>query len=199
MNLVRSFFNVPDYELINSLHKEGAEKIKGEERLFKSYSYFITEGIRKYALAEEDAFDAYTDTILSGIEKISNGSYQGKASLKTWLFQIFHNKCVDLIRKKTTNKSSVYRTAEIVELNFQIEDTAKSIVQKLVDKADFDLLKQKLKLLSETCRQMLQQWAEGLSDKEIASATGYKTAEVVKTTRLRCLEKLRHLYKNDSR
>ena len=196
MNLVRSFFNVPDNELINSLNKEGAEKIRAEERLFNSYSYFITEGIRKYALAREDAFDAYSDTILSGIEKISNGSYQGKAALKTWLFQIFHNKCVDLIRKKTTNKSSVYRTAEI-GLNFQIGDTVKSILQKLVDKTDYDLLKQKLDLLSEACRHILQRWAEGFSDKKIASVLDYKTPEVVKTTRLRCLEKLRQLYKNE--
>jgi len=176
---------------------KGTEKIKGEEQLFNSFSYFIAEGMRKYALGQEDAFDAYADTILSGIEKISNGSYQGKASLKTWLYQIFHNKCVDLLRKKTTNKSSVHRTAEIEGMHLQIGDTVKSIVQRLIDKTDFDLLKQKLNLLGEGCREMLLRWAEGFSDKEIAATLGYKTAEVAKTSRLRCLEKLKQSYKNE--
>lgn len=197
MNFARSFFNAPDRELIDSLHKGGVEKARGEERLFNTYSYFIREGIQKYSLLQEDAFDAYADTILSGIEKISNGTYQGKASLKTWLYQIFHNKCVDLLRKKTTNKSSVYRTAEIAGSQFQIRDPVKSIIQKLIDKTDFDILKRRLAQLGDDCAKMLQQWAEGLSDKEIASAMGYKTAEVVKTSRLRCLQKLRLLYKNE--
>jgi RNA polymerase sigma factor (sigma-70 family) len=196
VNLTRSFFNVPDYVLISSLNKEGSERIKGEERLFNCYSYFIPEGMHKYSLLEEEAFDAYADTILSGIEKISNGTYQGKASLKTWLFQIFHNKCVDLIRKRTTNKRSINRTAEIDDTNIQIQDPIKSILQKLIDTTDFEILKQKLKQLGENCNQMLQQWAEGFTDKEIATQLGYKTAEVVKTSRLRCLEKLKQLYKN---
>ncbi len=38
-------------------------------------------------------------------------------------------------------------------------------------------------------------WGENYSDKEIASFLQYKTADVVKTSRLRCLERLRKLYK----
>jgi len=44
---------------------------------------------------------------------------------------------------------------------------------------------------------MLQQWAEGFSDKEIAVSLNYKNADVAKTSRLRCLEKLKKLYKNE--
>ena len=66
-----------------------------------------------------------------------------------------------------------------------------------MEKADKDLVKQKLKEVGESCRQLLLRWAEGLSDKEIAIAMEYKTADVVKTSRLRCLEKLRQLYKKD--
>ena len=35
---------------------------------------------------------------------------------------------------------------------------------------------------------------QGFSDKEIAAVMKYKSPDVVKTSRLRCLEKLRHLY-----
>jgi len=197
VNFAGSFFNSTDQEIISSLHKEGIEKIKAEERLFNRYAYFINEAMHKYSLPQEEAFDAYADTILSGLEKIVNGSYQGKASLKTWLYQIFHNRIVDLLRKKTTNKNSIHRTIDIEGLNFS--DSVKSIVQKLVDKTDFDILKQKLNQLGDDCRQMLQQWAEGFSDKEIAVLLNYKTPDVAKTSRLRCLEKLKKLYKNEER
>jgi RNA polymerase sigma-70 factor (ECF subfamily) len=149
----------------------------------------------KYVLSEDDAFTAYSDTVLSAIEKITNGTFEGRSSLKTYLYQIFHNRCVDLLRKKTTNKSSVHRTETVTDLLTHISDSARSVVQRLIDKADWALLKEKLQELGENCRQILLLWADNCSDKEIAATLEYKTADVVKTTRLRCLEKLRRVYK----
>jgi RNA polymerase sigma factor (sigma-70 family) len=183
-----------DGELINNLKGNDIERKKGEEGLFTAYTYFIKEGERKYALAHDDVFDAYADAVLAVIEKIRDNSFKGLSSIKTYLFQIFHNKCVDLLRKKTTNKQSVHQTAPISELMLQLSDSAKSIIHQLIEKTDFDLLKQKLNELGDNCKQLLLMWADGNSDKEIVSQLAYKTADVVKTTRLRCLDKLRQLY-----
>ena len=152
--------------------------------------------ISKYNLSDDDAFNAYSDTLLSAIEKIINKTFEGRSSLKTYLYQIFHNKCVDLLRKKATNKNSINRTESITDRLLYISDSAKSVIQKLADKADWDALKQKLNEIGGNCKQLLLQWADGYSDKEIASELAYKTASVVKTSRLRCLEKLRQLYKS---
>jgi RNA polymerase sigma-70 factor (ECF subfamily) len=149
----------------------------------------------KHALSEDDSFDAYSDTILAAMENIRNTHFEARASLKTYLYQIFHNKCVDLLRKRTTNKNSVHRPESISDRLMLLTDTARSVVQKLIDKADWNLLKEKLKELEEKCRQLLMFWGENYSDKEIASLLNYKTADVVKTSRLRCLERLRKLYK----
>ena len=184
-----------DEELIENLRQESSLKRKGEEQLFTSYNYFIREGMHKHTLTEDEAFDAYSDTILSAIEKIRNGSFESRSSLKTWLYQIFHNKCVDLLRKKTTNKHSVHQTTTINDWLLQLSDTGKTIIQKLIDKTDWDLLKQKLNEIGDTCKRLLTLSAEGYSDKEIGDLMEYKTADVVKTSRLRCLEKLRQLYK----
>lgn len=189
-------FSNSDREIIEQLRQSGIDRIKSEEQLFNRYVYFIREGINKHSLSEDDAFDAYSDTILSGIEKISNGSFEGRSSLKTYLYQIFHNKCVDLLRKRTTNKYSVHRTESVTDKLMHVSDSAKSIVQQLIDKSDWDLLKRKLNELEEKCRQLLMMWADNYADKEIATVLAYKTADVVKTSRLRCLEKLRQLYKN---
>ena len=195
-----NLFNKPtlstdEREIIDSIAQNGNERKRGEERLFNRYAYFIKEGIYKYSLPEEDAFDLYSDTIISAIEKIASGSFQGRSSLKTWIYSIFHNKYVDLLRKKTTNKNSIHQTLSISDLLLEISDHSKSIVQKLADKTDWEILRERLVQVGENCRQMLMLWADGYADKDIAGLMDYKTSDVVKTTRLRCLEKLKQLYR----
>jgi RNA polymerase sigma-70 factor (ECF subfamily) len=75
-----------------------------------------------------------------------------------------------------------------------ISDPAKTIIQQLVEKNDVALLKQKLTEIGDICKQLLTMFAEGYNDKEIAVAMEYKSPDVVKTSRLRCLDKLRQLY-----
>ena len=194
-----NLFNKPtlsadEREIIDSILQNGAGRKKGEERLFNRYAYFIKEAIYKYSMSEEDSFDLYSDTIISAIENIASGSFQGRSSLKTWLYSIFHNKYVDFLRKRTTNKSSIHQTLSISDLLLQISDQSKTIVQKLVDKTEWEILRERLLQVGENCRQMLLLWADGYSDKNIAGLMEYKTSDVVKTSRLRCLEKLKQLY-----
>jgi RNA polymerase sigma factor (sigma-70 family) len=187
-------FRNTDQEIIEQLRQGGIDKRRSEEQLFNRFAYFIREGMTKHALSEDESFNAYSDTILAALENIRNTHFEARASLKTYLYQIFHNKCVDLLRKRTTNKNSVNRPETISDKLMLLSDTARSIVQKLIDKADWNLLKEKLNQLEEKCRQLLMFWGENYSDREIASLLQYKTADVVKTSRLRCLERLRKLY-----
>ncbi len=188
---------VSDLDIINDLLSNGNQKRKAEEQLFSMFSYFIGEGIKKFSLSEDESFDVYSDTILVTINKIINGSFEGRSSLKTYVFQIFNNKSVDLIRKKTTNKNSVHQTLSITDKLTHLSDAAKPVIQQMIERSDWELLRAKLNGLGENCRNLLLMFADGLTDKEIAVALAYKTADVVKTSRLRCLEKLRTLYKRE--
>ena len=189
------FFHSSDGEIIGRFRQGGIERRRSEEQLFTRFAYFIREGMRKHALSEDEAFDAYSDTVLVAIENITNSGFEGRSSLKTYLSRIFTNKCVDLFRKKTTNKNSVNRSEAISDRLVLLSDVAKSALQKLIDKTDWDLLKEKMNKLEERCRRLLLYWSDNYNDKEIAGVLNYKTADVVKTSRLRCLEKLRRLYK----
>jgi RNA polymerase sigma-70 factor (ECF subfamily) len=183
-----------DWQIIGLIRQRGLDKRKGEESLFSEYSYFIRDGIRKHRLSEDEAFDAYSDSVLAVIESISNETFQGNSTLKSYLYKIFHNKCVDLFRKNATNKNSVNRTFSINEELFRLSDKSRSILQALIEKADWTMLKERLEQLGEDCKRMLLLWSDSYSDKEIAVVMDYKTANVVKTSRLRCLTKLRQLY-----
>jgi RNA polymerase sigma-70 factor (ECF subfamily) len=182
-------------EIIERLSDNGLNKRKAEEDLFNMFSYFVREGIRKYSLTEEESLDAYSDTILIAIDKIKNAFFKAESSLKTYVFQIFQNKCVDLIRKKTTNKNSVHHTISISDLLTQIPDAAKPVIQQMMERSNWEILKKLLNEVGGNCRQLLMLFADGYSDKAIAIELSYKSADVVKTTRLRCVEKLRQLYK----
>ena len=195
MSPVSTFQNDAGRSIIEQLLEGGISRRKAEEQLFSTYSYFIREGAAKYSLTEDESFDAYSDSILSAIDKIISHSFEGRSTLKTWLFQIFHNKCVDLLRKKTTHKRSVFNTMSIADVLYNLSDSAKLVIEKMAEKSDWEKLRQKLNEIGDNCRKLLQYWAEGYHDKEIAALLEYKTADVVKTSRLRCLEKLRQLYK----
>ena len=188
--------NATDEDLIVHLQQDSSIKRKAEDALFSRFVYFIKEGMNKYSLTEEEAFDAYSDTILYAIGSIAANIFEKKSSLKTYLYKIFSNKCVDLIRKKTTNKNSIHQTASITDMLLKIADTARTVVQQLIEKTDMETLASRLKQLGDKCKQILALYADGYTDKEIATALDYKTADVIKTSRLRCIEKLRQAYNN---
>ena len=183
-----------DEELIQNLQGNNLLKRKAEDALFKQYNYFIREGIKKYVLQEDEAFDAYSDTVLQAIDNIRKGHFENRSALKTYLYRIFINKCVDLLRKKTTNKNSVHQTASLSDMLILIADPAKTVVQQLIERTDMESLKNKLQELGESCRKLLMLFADGFSDREVSVLMEYKSADVVKTSRLRCVDKLRLLY-----
>ena len=183
-----------DEELIQNLQGNNLLKRKAEDALFKQYIYFIKEGVKKYALQEDEAFDAYSDTILQAIDNIRKGHFENRSALKTYLYRIFINKCVDFLRKKTTNKNSVHKTAFISDMLILIADPAKTVVQQLIERTDMESLKNKLQELGESCRKLLMLFADGFSDREVSVLMEYKSADVVKTSRLRCVDKLRLLH-----
>jgi RNA polymerase sigma factor (sigma-70 family) len=184
-----------DPDLIEGIREDSSKRRTFENKLYERYAYLIREGVWRHKLSEDECSMAYSDTILTVIEHIQSGRFENRSSLKTYLNQIFTNKCVDLIRKNTTNKQQVNRGETIDDYLYLLPDDSRSIVEKLIDQYDMDLLRDRLRELGDKCRQMIEAWGDGFMDQEIAVEMGYQSAAVVKTSRLRCLEKLRALYR----
>lgn len=187
-----------DAEIISNLTAGYAERTKQEKKLYEEYFYFVNEGCRKYNLTHEDSFSAYSDAFLSALLNIVNGRFDGRSSIKTYLFQIFSNKCIDLIRKSTTNKQQVFKTMELPELMNQLPDAARNAVEKMMSQEQRLAVKESMEKIGDRCKELLLLFEDGYTDKEIAEHLQYNNAAVVKTTRLRCLDKLREKIKSVS-
>ncbi len=180
-----------DLLILQGLKAGYRERINSEKELYLQYNYFITEGCKNYDLTQEDSFSAYSDTILSAIHTIVSDKFGGRSSLKTYLFQIFSNKCVDLLRKNTTNKEQVNKSIEFSPLLQQLPDGARYGIEKLIDDQKRVAIKMEMEKIGEKCKKILLMFEDGLKDKEIAEELSFNSADVAKTTRLRCLEKLK--------
>lgn len=191
--------NTSEQEIISGLQAAGIQRRVAERKLFELFFYFIKQGTLKYALAEEDVASVYSDTIISVINNIVTNKFEGRSSLKSYAYQVFSNKCVDALRKETTNKNKANNATGIDELLVVLPDTTKNVLQQLIEKNQLAELKQKLEEIGEKCKQLLLLYEDGYSDKQIAGVMSYNSADVVKTSRLRCLEKLKEKmlsYKN---
>lgn len=185
--------NSAEQEILQSLQMTGIQRRKGEEQLYNKYHFLISFGVKKYSLTEEQIFDAYSDTILAAIESITSGSFRGASSLSTFIYQIFKYKCIDILRKNSSHRSRVHRTLDIVGKLMNISDPADTVIEQINKKADAEIFKQQLNKLCDKSRRLLMLSAEGYTDKEIAMEMKFKTRDVVKTSRLRCIRTLRQL------
>lgn len=195
MKLLRK--STPDSDIIQGIRTGGTARRLHENQLYGKYTYFIGDGMRKHRLSEDESSMAYSDAVLTVIEHVGADRFEGRSELKTYLFQIFNNKCVDLIRRNTTKKAQVHQANGLDDYHLNmLPDDTRTAVQQLIHQQDAQLLGQRLQELGDKCRQMLLAWGEGYKDEDIAQQMNYQSAAVVKTSRLRCMQKLRELYLN---
>ena len=181
----------PDIVLIENLTGNASQRQSAEATLYQQYQYFIEEGCRKYDLAEQDSFSAYSDAFVSLLQNLRQQKFDGRSSLKTYLYQIFSNKCVDLTRHNATNKEQANRGVPVSDLLLQLPDGARTVIDSLITRQQAAIMQLQLNRLGDKCREILLMYEEGISDRQIAEEMEYQNAAVVKTTRLRCLDKLR--------
>jgi RNA polymerase sigma factor (sigma-70 family) len=191
------FFNkaLKDDSIVQGILAGGTQRRLYENKLYEKFHYLVREAQFKHKISEDDAESAYSDAVLSVIDHIVSRRFEGRSELKTYLYQIFSNKCVDIIRKNTTNKAEVHQNSVgLDDALAWLPDEAQSVVRKLMVESDIAQLRQHLQTLGEKCREMILAWGEGYSDEEIAQMMQYNTAAVAKTSRQRCLEKLKEKY-----
>jgi RNA polymerase sigma factor (sigma-70 family) len=188
--------SLKDEDILHGIRAGGTTRRLFENKFYEKYHYLIKQAAFKHKISEDDAQSAYSDAVLTVIEHIVDGRFEGKSEVYTYLYQVFMNKCVDIIRKNTTNKSSVHQhTVGLEDALAWLPDESRSVIRQLIVESEIEQLRQRLRDLGEKCREMIMAWGEGYSDEEIAQTMNYNTAAVAKTSRLRCLERLKEKYR----
>jgi len=182
---------ITEHMILHGIKAGGAFRRNYEQKLYDIFFYLIREAEKKYGIQPEEAASVYSDTILAVIKNIVAEKFEGNSSLKTYCYQIFTNKCVDLLRKRTTNRGKMEDTIPYDSLAYELPDETRSIIQKLIAKDERQQILEKLNEIGDKCKELLLMFEDGYNDKEIAEFMKYHSADVVKTTRLRCLEKLK--------
>jgi RNA polymerase sigma factor (sigma-70 family) len=181
--------------IIEGLRTGGTERERYENMLWKLFSHFITWGIVKYKLPTDEARQAYDDAILCVIINIVTVRYKedDNTLLKTYAATIFQHKCIDRIRSDSKSASTHHlKNQQTVKnsLSEMLPDEVKDVVEKIIEKEEHLKMKKCLEKLGDLCNKILQLFASGYKDKEIAAMMNYSSSEVVKQSRYRCMEKL---------
>jgi RNA polymerase sigma factor (sigma-70 family) len=202
--------NEEEITIIEGLRSGGIERRRFENILWQRFSSFIYWGVSKYNLPKDEVRLAYDDAICSVITNIISNIISGKyqpdsgALLKTYAETIFHHKCIDHIgrTKKTAdgknNEKQNLRHPQPIQdsLAEALPDDVKTVVEEIIEREEQSKMKKCLEKIGEVCKEILRLYAGSYKDREIAAIMRYNSADVVKQTRYRCMEKLSEFYLN---
>ena len=157
--------------------------------LYRSYrGEFVEWAMKQYRTDEEVALDAFQEGVVSFYYNIKNDKVKASnASIKTYLFAIAKNILFNKLRKTKFEVSTDYDIGEE-------ESSWEMSLFDVTERQEF--LANALNSLGQNCRKLLQLfYFDGNSMEAIASKLGYKSENVAKTQKMRCLQALRKIVK----
>lgn len=180
-----------DGEIIQSIRNGGSRQEKSLHLLFSRHQGWVRGAMHKHQLSEDEALDAFSDAILALRKQVLLDRFRGESKLSTYLHSIFNRRCIDCIRKKSTNR--IIAAEKLPDLS----DKSPDIEQLLITGERFDTLIAYIDQLGDPCKQILMdRYFWGYEDmKEIAERAGVKNANTAGSLRYRCMEKLMKLLK----
>ncbi|EAY24443.1 RNA polymerase sigma factor [Microscilla marina] len=174
------------------MHKEIIENIRSGKRealvnLYKQYRVdFIKWAIKNFYCSPQEAEDAYQDTTIAFYENIMKNKVQElSCSPKTYLFAIGKNILLSLAKKKSN------QTADIEHIK-DVEDDELIAFEKIALSEQQSNILAAIKALGEPCQTILKlYYYDRLSIRKIVEKLGYKSENVVKVQKNRCMKRLK--------
>jgi RNA polymerase sigma-70 factor (ECF subfamily) len=171
-----------DQECIANIRKGGAIMQKTVEWFFHVHFKLVYQKIGSQKIDKDQAIDAYSDAVTAFVENIREEKFRGDSRCSTYFIRIFNNKCIDVIRKNTTNKvERSYVSLEDIKPDMIREETN---MEEAPEIADF------FERLNESCRDLLLDWSDGYNMDEIAARNGLKNAHTARSKRYNCFQQL---------
>lgn len=178
-----------DEHLTGEIRAGGSRQERAVKQLYEQCFHLARYGKTKYRqLDDDDLVSAYNLAILAVRNQILNGVFRGDSAIQTYLNRIFMNRCIDILRTKSSNP------IELVERLPDSVDESQDLLNRWITEEQAERVKQKLLQLGGVCQKILM-YAEymGYNSVEIAEAIGFKNANSVNSKKYACLQKLREL------
>ena len=175
-----------DAAIIEAIQAGGAKQEACLNYLFDQNKGLVGSAISRHQISEEEALDAYTDAIIAFRRQVTQGKFRGESKISTYFYTIYFRKCVDLIRRRATNKMNP--VDEVPDM----EDESMNTEADLITREAFDRLMNFMDQLGEVCRQILMyRYYYGYEDmEEIAKLVDVKNANTAGSLRYRCMKQL---------
>jgi RNA polymerase sigma factor (sigma-70 family) len=172
-----------DSDIIHHIEEGGYLMERCLEAFYRDNIRFISMMSRKYELDREVLMDAYSDAVIDFKEQVRKHQFKRKSKCSTYFYSIFNNKCIDILRRKTTNIIS----NEIPEY---LSDTDPDIIHQMTFAVQKQVLDKMISRLGSRCREILMDWNDGYSMEEIARRNHLLNANVARSKRYSCLQQL---------
>lgn len=172
-------------ELIKSGNEQAISQIY--ERYRKEFFLWIKN---KYQCTDEEALDAYQESVLVMYNNIKKGKLtKFTSTIKTYLFAIGRNVILYNRRKfqrersSITDKENSIEDKNSVQVDLQVSERQKILIEVLND-------------MGNPCKSLIMlYYTENLPFKEIAKRLSYKSETVARMQKMRCLKKMRKVVK----
>jgi len=184
-----------DSELIKALKEGGPTRERATTYLYKKHFNIVNELIQEYNLSKEACIDLYTETIIIVKNNIIQDNFKEKSRISTYLFSIFRNKCIDLVRKNIRlRQQDTFASSTNID---SFKNSSATPLQRLITKEEVESLKELIAQMGSVCRQLLKLWLYEQADhKYIAKRLGFKNSNTVSSKKHVCYARLKQMVKN---
>ncbi|GAA4274435.1 sigma-70 family RNA polymerase sigma factor [Aquimarina gracilis] len=138
-----------------------------------------------------DAEDVFQKALMQLIARYKVQSFTIESSFDAYLF----GTCRNLWRRELKKQKSVVTKEEIITLVSE-ED---QLTMAILEQEKWELFQEKLKNLSDNCKQLLELFFQKVPYKDIMEQLGYNSDNVVRQRIFNCKSQLTKLIKNDPR
>jgi len=166
--------------------KKGSNKALSS--IYKMYKSDFIRYARKFNLSDEEVVDVYQDAILALRENVVTGKLNIlNSTLKTYFFSIGKYMIYDCLRKKNNID---FKELKELEVNYKSEEFNFLFTKELSEKQK--KLSIAFQKLGDKCKRLLTLfYYQEYTLEEIVNELNYKTKDVVKSQKSRCLKTLK--------
>ena len=162
------------------------------DKLYEDYrGPFVQWLCQHFKASEHEAADIFQDALIVFYSNVTSGKVDGlSSSVKTYLFAIGKN----LWLKRFKRKQRTSYMEDLPDIAYEGWDT--SMVQALENAEQKAHLEKAMSKMGEKCRRLLVlSYFHRYSTEALQNEFGYRSADVVRTQKYRCLSQLRALLK----